>query len=460
MAGPSKSKPKSPEKKRPATGGVKGEYYIDFQSGNRIRPRGSRFRLLRRYVTFKNIVIFMGVVTALVFADNAFSLRAAAMLAGFMAVCAAFLLERASRRAWEADMLGRMQRLTVDYDRIVRDVARSRNEMSLLKKNLSDAGTLAASYGRAQAAGGGAGVEQRMVKALAEQLARLGRTYKDGDAQGDEENLIVEGIDGKALADTRLLTDEQVLRIVRAAVRQDRIDVLLQPIVTLPQRKLRFYEMFSRIRIKPGTYLPAERYIEVAMRQDLLPVIDNLLLLRGLQLARDTEDTTEGVAGPGGAFFCNITSLTLNDPKFMGDLVEFIAQNRTLAPRLVFEMGQRDLAETGADVLPVLEGLSRLGCRFSMDQVRSLAFDFAELEARRIRFIKVDAATILAEMTAGGGLRRMKRMKAAMDGNGIDLIVEKIETEEQIVNLLDLEIDYGQGYLLGKPVASDEAAAL
>src|SRR5690606_8962278 len=122
---------------------------------------------------------------------------------------------------------------------------------------------------------------------------------------------------------------------VHAAVRQDRIDMFMQPIVNLPQRKLRFYEMFSRIRIKPGVHLPAEQYIEVAMRQDLVPVIDNLLLLRGLQMIRDTEEENFN-----RAFFCNITTLTLGDPKFMGDLVEFIAQNRTLAPRLVFELGQ------------------------------------------------------------------------------------------------------------------------
>ncbi|MBI1214354.1 MAG: EAL domain-containing protein [Alphaproteobacteria bacterium] len=454
-------KSKTPAKKNaaPAQKAGKSEYYFDFQSGTRVRTRGNRLRFLWRHVTFKSVVVLLGAVTAVAFTANAVSLRAAEYLTGGLFVCAMVLLEMASRRRWETDMLSQLQRMTVDYDRIVREVARSRNELSLLKKNLSDAGNLATSYSRARATGGAAGVEQRMVKALAEQLSRLGQTYKGTEDVADE-NLVVEGIDDAALADARLLTDEQVLRIVRAAVRQDRIDVLLQPIVTLPQRKLRFYEMFSRIRIKPDIYLPAERYIEVAMRQDLLPVIDNLLLLRGLQLVRDAEDAGGGAAGPGGAFFCNITSLTLNDPKFMGDLVEFIAQNRTLAPRLIFEMGQRDLADVNPEVLPVFEGLSRLGCRFSMDQVRSLAFDFAELELRHIRFVKVDAATILTEMKAGGGLRRMKRMKAAMDGNGIDLIVEKIEGEEQLVNLLDLEIDYGQGYLLGKPVASEEAAAL
>ncbi len=243
------------------------------------------------------------------------------------------------------------------------------------------------------------------------------------------------------------------MQLVYAAVKQDRIDLFMQPVVNLPQRKLRFYEMLSRIRIKQDVYLPAERYIEVAMKKDLVPVLDNLLLLRSLQILRDTGD-----ADLNRAFFCNITSMTLNDPKFMGDLVEFIAQNRTLAPRLVFEMGQRDIATMGADSWPILDGLSRLGCRFSMDRVRSISFDFDFLDARHIRFVKIDAALVLSALKEPAGLQRMKRLKSELDAGGIDLIVEKIETEKQLLELLDIEIDYGQGYLFGKPMLSEKAA--
>src|SRR5690606_96492 len=76
----------------------------------------------------------------------------------------------------------------------------------------------------------------------------------------------------------RQLTDEQVMHLVHNAVRQDWVDLCLQPIVNLPQRKPRFFEMLSRIRIRDEIYLPAERYIAVAMQHDLVPVIDNLLL--------------------------------------------------------------------------------------------------------------------------------------------------------------------------------------
>jgi cyclic-di-GMP phosphodiesterase, flagellum assembly factor TipF len=92
-----------------------------------------------------------------------------------------------------------------------------------------------------------------------------------------------------------------------------------------------------------------------------------------------------------------------------------------------------------------------------MDQVKSLSFDFTHLEARHIRFVKVEAAILMAEMKeVGGGLPRLKRLKAQMDTNGIDLIVEKVETERQILELMDAGLDYGQGYLFGKPALSEK----
>ncbi|MDE1153903.1 MAG: EAL domain-containing protein [Micavibrio sp.] len=407
----------------------------------------------RQHLTFRNIVLALGLATFLIFIGSVVSGRTAFLFASLFGLAAALLFEMSSRRRWESQMNSQFRQVSGDYERLVREVARHRNDMMVLKKSLADAGTLARSYGMLPGGekGTASAVEQRMIKALADQLSKLDARADSAGAEMDFSAIATPaGVAPEAVG--RNLTDAQVLQIVKSAVNHDRIDLFLQPIVNLPQRKVRFFELFSRIRIKPEIYLPAERYIEVAMRQDLVASIDNLLLLRGLQLIRDTSDD-----GMGAAFFCNITSITLNDPKFMNDLVEFIAQNRALAPRLVFELGQRDLAAMNPDALPVLEGLSRLGCRFSMDQVKSLSFDYAHLDVRHIRFIKVDVLQLLRELRETGGLSRMKRLKAELDTRGIDIIVEKIESDRQQVELLDLEIDYGQGYLFGKPVHSSEA---
>lgn len=404
------------------------------------------------YLSFRNIVIGISAVTFLIFLAVAVSVGMAILSGALLALLALLLVEMASRRRWEHSLLAQIQRVNDDYERLVREVARNRNDTASLRRKLADAaGTLARSYEKKAP---GEPVEQRMIKAIAEQLSKLGDVSQD-DRSGLDTAMIVDpslfekdetlkGMDDAEIG--RRLSDDQVLQLVNASVRKDRIDLFLQPIVNLPQRKLRFYETFSRIRVMPNVYLPATRYVELAMKQDMMPSIDNLLLLRGLQVIRNAAE-----GDYNRAFFFNITSLTLNDPKFMGDLVEFISQNRMLAPQLIFEMGQKDLATMSADILPTFEGLSKLGCRFSMDQVKDLAFDADYLESRHIRFIKIDAPLLLAELREEGGLLHMKRLKSELDRNGIDVIVEKIETDRQLLDLLDIEVDYGQGYLFGKP---------
>ena len=409
----------------------------------------------RQFLTFKNILFALGLATFLIVLGSVASPRVAFLVTAMLALAGFFAIEMAARRRWERDLVEQIRRIHTDYDRIVREVARNRNDLADMRRTLADAGETARRFGRQQemlgvAPAAGGGIEQRMIKAIAEQLSRMDAPARTAADEQAAPLPVVTGLTAENAA--RVLTDEQVMAFVRHAVQQDSIDIFLQPIVNLPQRKSRFFEMFSRIRIENEIYLPAERYLAVAMQHEMVPVIDNLLLLRALQAIRDA-----GSGGAGRAWFCNITSLTLNDPKFMGDLVEFIAQYRALAPRLVFELGQRDLATMRAEALPVLDGLSRLGCRFSMDQVRELSFDFAHLEARHIRFIKVDAALVIEGMREIGGVKRLKRLKAELDSRGIDMIVEKIESEKQLIELLDLDIDYGQGYLFGKPARAEAA---
>ena len=62
----------------------------------------------------------------------------------------------------------------------------------------------------------------------------------------------------------------------------------------------------------------------------------------------------------------------------------------------------------------------------------------------------------MKEAKTQSGFNRINRLKKHLDAFGIDMIVEKIEGEDMLRELLDFNIDYGQGYLFGKP---DHSAA-
>ncbi len=251
------------------------------------------------------------------------------------------------------------------------------------------------------------------------------------------------------------LGEAEILTIVREALKADRVELVLQPIVRLPQRKRKYYECFSRIQDGAGRIVMPEQYLDIARRAGLIAPIDNMLLFRCVQLVRRVRKAQQDVG-----FFCNISSHTLADTPFLRDFIAFMAENVELAPNLVFEFAQDDIANMSEDVAVNLQKLAELGFRFSIDQVAGLNMDYAELARHRFCFVKVDAAVMLdmirAQTNGDGpapqlGDIDLRDFKDQLDRVGIDLIVEKIENERDLVELLDFSIDFGQGYLFGEP---------
>ena len=236
------------------------------------------------------------------------------------------------------------------------------------------------------------------------------------------------------------LEPEAVLDIVRQALRNDWVDLVLQPIVSLPQRKRRFYECFSRLRTADGSMIVADQYIALAERAGLITAIDNMLLFRCVQLIRKMHRQSRDVG-----FFCNISAHTIADEAFFTDFVEFLEGNEDLAGHLVFEFAQADFARWSGVGARLLDRLALLGCRFSLDQVEDLDLDPALLSERRVRFIKVEAGLLLDELGRDAGLVRALRRRH------IDLIAEKVEDENRLIELLEYDVDFGQGFLLGEP---------
>ncbi|WP_448203970.1 EAL domain-containing protein [Azospirillum sp. sgz302134] len=238
------------------------------------------------------------------------------------------------------------------------------------------------------------------------------------------------------------LDDSMVLEAVRDALAADRIDIYLQPVVGLPQRKHRYYEVFSRVRAPDGSLILPDRYLDIAEREGLIATIDNLLLVRCVQLIRETEVRQHAIG-----FFSNISAATLSDADFMEQFLQLMAQNQALVPKLMFELSQEQIRAGGAVTLGILGQLARIGFRFSMDQVTDLDIDVDALLRHDFRCLKLDCALVLDPANAA----RIEDLLRRAEGKTIDIIVEKIETEAQLAAVLGAGFDVGQGYLFGEP---------
>ena len=247
-------------------------------------------------------------------------------------------------------------------------------------------------------------------------------------------------------------SDNEILRFLEKAVREDHIELYLQPIVRLPQRSQVFFECFSRIMDEKSNIIRPEQYLPVATSAGLAAAVDNLLLFKCVQLVRRTRRDN-----PEIVFFCNISKSTLTDIDFFTDFIDFMADNTNLTSSLVFEFSQETILDKNYEIQSGLERLSKLGFRLSLDQLHQLNIELPKLASQGFKFIKIDAH-LLHEMARGDTPNlNMRALKGALDRVAMDLIVEKIENEEMLKDLLDLQIDFGQGYLFGAPKSATAA---
>ncbi len=285
-------------------------------------------------------------------------------------------------------------------------------------------------------------VLEKLVKRLAGRSERNGESADAVEAAADRPRAspesgprVVSGLDEAA-----------ILELVRDGLNRGRVDLFLQPIVSLPQRKHQYYECFSRIRVDRDSILVPEQYLAVAEKEGLITAIDNMLLFRCVQLVRKSQRRR-----PNVGFFCNISPYSLADGSFLADFADFMAVNVDLAANVLFELGEATFESLDQDVAEELERLAALGFRFSVDQVTNLNARFEDWARRHVKFVKIEVGLLLSQLHGQGQGRSVTDLKRRLHRCGIDLIAEKIESEETLIELLDHSIEFGQGYLFGEP---------
>jgi len=249
--------------------------------------------------------------------------------------------------------------------------------------------------------------------------------------------------------------EDAILRDVRDALKDGRVDLHLQPIVSLPQRRVAFYEGFTRLRRPDGSLILPAEFLDAGRRANLMGQIDNFTLFRCVQIVRRLAERDRRVG-----VFCNIAASSLEDSTFFPMFLEFMTENRDLSGAVIFEI-RADRFETRSRVMREnMDKLTALGFRFSIDHAGDLGLDLPRLQSAGVRFVKMNGQAIIDQLRDPAGPRPVSSINRRVDGEevsavfsryGITMVAEKMEDEASVVEILEYEIPYGQGHVFGAP---------
>ncbi len=292
-----------------------------------------------------------------------------------------------------------------------------------------------------------AGEQNRAQQDLREEMERLDRALRGvarrqdvAQIRQDEEHAVAGPLERASPQD------------IREALAAEGVEVLLQPILTLPQRRTVSYEAFAQLRLGPDRLAPPGAWLGAAAAAGLTPHIDIAMLSRCVRAARSL-----AAEGRPMALFCNVSPQSFDGAAFQR-VFDVLRASTDVAPLIVLEMAQADFQGLGVIALRNLMRVTDFGYRVSLDHLEDLDLDFDRLRRVNVRFVKIDGRRLIAALQGGGrlGVAAAPDIAAAdyaklLERRGIQTVIEKIEDEQTVIEALEFEVRLGQGRLFGEP---------
>ncbi|WP_457107822.1 EAL domain-containing protein [Methylobacterium sp. P5_C11] len=238
----------------------------------------------------------------------------------------------------------------------------------------------------------------------------------------------------------------------------DGLEIHLQPVVTLPQRKVVAYEALARLRIGGPGAPPAEpdAFLPVLERYGRTTELDRRMLQRATIVARHLARR-----GSETLLTYGLSPLSLFEPGLLRELARTAADDPALAG-LTLALPQESWRRLDAGQRGLLAPLQgRIG--FSLDRPDDLRFDAAELAALGIGQVKVPAEMLLRPGLARGNLSdiAVEDTAPALARAGIRLVATGVADEADVPDLIDLDVPFAQGtaFAAPRPVRAEVLAA-
>jgi diguanylate cyclase (GGDEF)-like protein len=245
---------------------------------------------------------------------------------------------------------------------------------------------------------------------------------------------------------------------LRAAVELEQFELHYQPIVKLADQQLVGFEALIRWQHPQKGFISPGNFIPLAETTGLIIPIGWWVLRTACQ-----QMTTWQQQYPDSnlAFISvNVAGKQFSQP-YAGDIIAQILTETGLDPCcLKLEITESEIIENIDVVLSTAEKLKNLGVQLSMDDFGTGYSSLSYLHRLPVDTIKIDRSFV---QNIEGDVHQLELVKTIIklaNVFNLDIVAEGIETESQCAELLDLQCEYGQGYLFSRPLSSVKATSL
>ncbi|HXH02308.1 MAG TPA: EAL domain-containing protein [Candidatus Competibacteraceae bacterium] len=238
----------------------------------------------------------------------------------------------------------------------------------------------------------------------------------------------------------------RLLEEIGDTVKQQRLNLVFQPVVSLHGDTCERYEMLLRLRNQEGRELQPETVFAIAQHHRVGIVLDRWVIAQAMRLLRERRDSH-----PNTTLFINVSAAILQDSALLDWLSAGIERTGIDPGCLVFEMPENTAQRRQEAAARFISNLRRLGCGFSLERFGTRDDSLELAQALQVDYVKLDRR-LVAEL-AGDRQRQeqVREITQRLKAQGIMTVAGCVEDSVTLVLLWQCGVPLAQGFFLQRP---------
>ncbi len=233
----------------------------------------------------------------------------------------------------------------------------------------------------------------------------------------------------------------ETIRMIKKAIREDRIVAYFQPLYDIKRREITKYEALVRLIDEEGNVVSPFHFLEAAKMANYYWQITQIMLKKvfGIFCYIDKEVTF------------NLSYADISHEQTVDTIFELLSKYPDTASRLTFELLEDETIESEEVMNRFIEEVRKHGVKIAIDDFGSGYSNFQRIIDIHPDILKVDGSIIRHISTSQENRTLAQTIQSFAKNLGITTVAEFISDESIFLEAERMGFDYAQGYYISEP---------
>ena len=236
--------------------------------------------------------------------------------------------------------------------------------------------------------------------------------------------------------------DRDWIQRIKCALEEDRFVLYAQPIFPICADRPVQDELLIRMLEEDGSIVAPGSFLPPAESSGLIAEIDRWVIRRAARIVAER-----------GPCAVNLSAASIGEVGLLATIERDLAEAGADPGDLTFELTETAVMDDVAAGTRFARGLEAIGCGLALDDFGTGFGSFTYLKMLPINRIKIDIGFVRDLTTSSANRHLIKAIVGLASDFGYETVAEGVEDAETLDLLKTLEVDFAQGYHLGRPAA-------